>query len=48
MYSLREKGLKPKMTTHLEIDKKNGINCTTGSLGHGLQYQQAWLLLKRN
>ena len=24
------------MTTHLEIDKKNGINCTTGSLGHGL------------
>ena len=25
------------MTTHLEIDKKNGIHCTTfGSLGHGL------------
>ncbi len=33
---LREKGLKPKMTTHLEIDEKNGIYCTTGSLGHGL------------
>jgi transketolase len=33
---LREKGLKPKITTHLEIDVKNGINCTTGSLGHGL------------
>lgn len=33
---LREKGLKPKLTTHLEIDEKNGINCTTGSLGHGL------------
>jgi len=33
---LREKGLKPKLTTHLEIDKKNGIHCTTGSLGHGL------------
>ncbi len=32
---LREKGLKPKLTTHLEIDEKNGINCTTGSLGHG-------------
>ena len=33
---LRQKGLKPKLTTHLEIDLKNGINCTTGSLGHGL------------
>ncbi len=33
---LRSKGLKPKITTHLEIDEKNGINCTTGSLGHGL------------
>jgi transketolase len=33
---LRKKGLKPKLTTHLEIDLKNGINCTTGSLGHGL------------
>ena len=33
---LREKGLKPKISTHLEIDPKNGIHCTTGSLGHGL------------
>ena len=33
---LIEKGLKPPITTHLEIDIKNGINCTTGSLGHGL------------
>lgn len=33
---LREKGFKTKLTTHLEIDEKNGINCTTGSLGHGL------------
>ncbi len=33
---LRKKGFKPKLSTHLEIDKKNGINCTTGSLGHGL------------
>ena len=32
---LRKKGYKPKLTTHLEIDEKNGINCTTGSLGHG-------------
>ena len=33
---LREKGLSPELTTHLEIDSKNGIHCTTGSLGHGL------------
>ena len=33
---LKSKGYNPKLTTHLEIDVKNGINCTTGSLGHGL------------
>ena len=33
---LKKKGYNPKLTTHLEIDIKNGINCTTGSLGHGL------------
>ena len=33
---LKEKGLNPIIKTHLEIDIKNGINCTTGSLGHGL------------
>ena len=33
---LREKGLNPEIKTHLEIDIENGINCTTGSLGHGL------------
>ena len=33
---LKEKGLNPKLTTHLELDQKNGIHCTTGSLGHGL------------
>jgi transketolase len=33
---LRNKGLKPKLSTHLELDTKNGIYCTTGSLGHGL------------
>lgn len=36
MYNFEKKGFKTKMTTHLEIDEKNGINCTTGSLGHGL------------
>ena len=33
---LKDKGLNPEIKTHLEIDLKNGINCTTGSLGHGL------------
>ena len=32
---LKKRGLNPKLTTHLEIDPKNGIHCTTGSLGHG-------------
>ena len=33
---LKEKGYNPKITTHLELDTKNAIYCTTGSLGHGL------------
>ena len=33
---LMNKGLSPKLTTHLELDPDNGIHCTTGSLGHGL------------
>ena len=33
---LREKGFNPVLKTHLEIDVKIGIYCTTGSLGHGL------------
>lgn len=33
---LIDNNLKPKLSTHLEIDEKNGIFCTTGSLGHGL------------
>jgi len=33
---LREKGLHPELSTHLELDPVNGIHCTTGSLGHGL------------
>ena len=33
---LKSKGFNTKLTTHLEIDEKNGIFCTTGSLGHGL------------
>ena len=33
MFIIKTKGFKTKLTTHLEIDEKNGINCTTGSLG---------------
>lgn len=33
---LKEKGYSPKLAGHPDIDSKNGINCTTGSLGHGL------------
>ena len=33
---LREKGYDIPITTHLEINPRNGIHCTTGSLGHGL------------
>jgi len=32
---LKDKGFETKLGTHLEIDEKNGIYCTTGSLGHG-------------
>ena len=32
---LKQKGFKTKIKTHLELDEKNGIFCTTGSLGHG-------------
>ena len=33
---LRQKGFNPDVKTHLELDPKNGIFATTGSLGHGL------------
>ena len=33
---LREKGYSPTISGHPDIDLKNGICCTTGSLGHGL------------
>jgi len=33
---LRERGYSPKCAGHPSIDVKNGIPCTTGSLGHGL------------
>jgi len=33
---LEEKGLHPKISVHPDLDEKNGIFATTGSLGHGL------------
>ncbi len=44
---LRKKGLKPKMTTHLELDVKNGIYCTTGSLGHGFPISSGMALANK-
>ena len=44
---LREKGLNPELTTHLEIDPENGIFCTTGSLGHGLPMAVGMALAKK-
>ena len=44
----KEKGNKPKLSTHLEIDEKNGIYCTTGSLGHGLPIATGMALAKKN
>ena len=37
---LEKKGLHPKLTTHLELDSKNGIHTTTGSLGHAADRQE--------
>lgn len=34
--ALRHKGFNPKITVHPEMDINEGIECTTGSLGHGL------------
>jgi len=44
---LRQKGLKTRLTTHLEIDPKNGIHCTTGSLGHGLPISAGMAFAKK-
>jgi transketolase len=32
---LKEKGYNPKITPHPDLDEKNNVFCTTGSLGHG-------------
>ena len=44
---LKKKGFNPKISTHLEIDEKNGINATTGSLGHGLPISTGMAFAKK-
>lgn len=44
---LREKGYNPYIGTHPEIDPKNGIHCTTGSLGHGLPISTGMALARK-
>ena len=44
---LKEKGYTPKISGHPSIDPKNGINCTTGSLGHGIPIGIGMALAKK-
>ena len=44
---LRDNGLNPKLSTHLEIDLENNIHCTTGSLGHGLPISLGMALARK-
>lgn len=44
---LRDRGLNPRLTTHLEVDPENGIHCTTGSLGHGLPIATGMALARK-
>jgi len=44
---LKEKGLSPRISGHPDIDEKNGISCTTGSLGHGLPIAAGMALAKK-
>jgi transketolase len=44
---LRDLGFQPKLKTHLELDKKNKIYCTTGSLGHGLPISVGFALANK-
>jgi transketolase len=44
---LKSKGFNPHITTHLEYDQKNGISCTTGSLGHGLPIATGMALARK-
>jgi transketolase len=45
---LRERGYNPRIATHPDMDIENGINCTTGSLGHGLPLGVGMALARKN
>ena len=45
---LEHKGFYPKYSGHPDIDEKNGIFCTTGSLGHGLPIAAGMALAKKH
>lgn len=44
---LRERRYNPELSGHPDIDIKNGIECTTGSLGHGLPIATGMALAKK-
>ena len=44
---LNDLGFNNKIKTHLEKDEKNGIYCTTGSLGHGLPISVGMALARK-
>jgi len=44
---LKEKGYQPKISVHPDLDEKNGIFATTGSLGHGLPIAVGRALAKK-
>ena len=44
---LKDRGLNPNLTTHLELDSNNGIFCTTGSLGHGFPIATGMALARK-
>ena len=46
-FLLKERGYNPTMSGHPELDCKNGISCTTGSLGHGLPMAVGMALAKK-
>jgi transketolase len=45
--ALKNKGIEPKLNCHPDIEECNGINCTTGSLGHGLPIAVGMALAKK-
>jgi len=49
LYAVLEyKGFYPKYSGHPDIDEKNGIFCTTGSLGHGLPIAVGMAIAKKH